>query len=236
MNCIKSGRHHSNNNQPKSTSNSEECETDKSEPNDDRLANNEDACANSVDNNECDSSGSSLVVDDEQPSSSLNSSTEENRDELENHLSGTLQSTVAVVAAKITEPAVGSDWYLYCDENFTNVNLIEEKIYEDLCYVTFSTKTEVESQLNVRLILQHPKFSIYIQHCSVVSWCVLFCFVQVLLILECIVHFHIHLIAFDSVLLGNFSAILFIHSNRSTIDLIPDKTSSWLNDFYFDSF
>lgn len=135
--------HHSNNNQPKNTSNSEECEAEKSEPNDDRLATNEDACANSVDNNECDSSGSSLVVDDEQPSSSLNSSTEENRDELENHLSGTAQ-TASNVAAKITEPAVGSDWYLYCDENFTNVNLIEEKIYEDLCYVTFSTKPEVE--------------------------------------------------------------------------------------------
>lgn len=134
---------HSNNNHTKCTHKSDECAT-KSEPNDDRLANIEDdACANSVDNNECDSGGSSLVVDDEQPSSSLNSSTEENRDELENHLNGT--SSSSKTSKTIIEPAVGSDWYLYCDENFTNVSLIEEKIYEDLCYVTFSTKPEVES-------------------------------------------------------------------------------------------
>lgn len=127
-----------------------------------------------MDNNECDSGDSSLVVDDEPPSSSLNSSTEENRDELENHLNGTSCSTAkstitatsaaaaaaattatAAVAAttKIIEPAVGSDWYLYCDENFTNVNLIEEKIYEDLCYVTFSTKPEVRLHPTVLLPL-----------------------------------------------------------------------------------
>lgn len=132
--------HHSNNNHgAKNTQISDEC-AEKSEPNDDRLANNEDACENSVDNNECDSGGSSIVNDDEQPSSSLNSSTEENRDELENHLNGTTRTQTT----KLTEPAVGSDWYLYCDDNFTNVSLIEEKIYEDLCYVTFSTKPEVE--------------------------------------------------------------------------------------------
>lgn len=148
----------SNNNHSKNSSSEQSGDCDEtSEPNDDRLANNGDACVNNVDNNECDSGDSSLVVDDEQPSSSLNSSTEENRDELENHLNGTSRSTgprataaaaVAAAAAevattKIIEPAVGSDWYLYCDENFTNVNLIEEKIYEDLCYVTFSTKPEV---------------------------------------------------------------------------------------------
>lgn len=134
---------YSNNNDAKCTPKSDEF-AEKSQPNDDRLANNENACANSVDNNECDSGGSSLVVDDEQPSSSLNSSTEENRDELENQLNGTSRTT----STKMVEPAIGSDWYLYCDENFTNVSLIEEKIYEDLCYVTFSTKPEVESIRN----------------------------------------------------------------------------------------
>lgn len=153
--CARSNNNHSKNNS--SSEQSADCDDETSEPNDDRLVNNGDACANNVDSNECDSGDSSLVVDDEQPSSSLNSSTEENRDELENHLNGTSRSTkstakatsaaataaAAAAATKIIEPAVGSDWYLYCDENFTNVNLIEEKIYEDLCYVTFSTKPEV---------------------------------------------------------------------------------------------
>lgn len=100
---------------------------EKTETNGTRLANSEDACATSVDNNECDSSGSSL-----------NSSTEENQDEIDTTLVNGISSTM-----KITEPALGSDWYLYCDDDFTNVSLIEEKIYEDLCYVTFSTKPEV---------------------------------------------------------------------------------------------
>lgn len=125
-------------------------------PNNDRSIANEDVCTNNVDNNECDSgsggsNSGSLVVDDEQPSSSLNSSTEENRDELENNLNGTSRKC----ATKITEPAVGDDWYLYCDENFTNVSLVEEKIYEDLCYVTFSTNLpEVESKQYCLLFYQ----------------------------------------------------------------------------------
>lgn len=152
----------SNNNHSKDSSSEQSGDCDEtSEPNDDRLVNNGDACANNADGNECDSGDSSLVVDDEPPSSSLNSSTEENRDELENHLNGTSRSTksttkstsaaatAAAAATKIIEPAVGSDWYLYCDENFTNVNLIEEKIYEDLCYVTFSTKPEVRLHCTV---------------------------------------------------------------------------------------
>lgn len=93
----------------------------------------------SVDNNECDSGGSSLIVDDEQLSSSLNSSTEENRDELENHLNGTSYASMM----NIIEPILGSDSYLYCGENF--INGIGEKIYEDLCYVTLSREPEVES-------------------------------------------------------------------------------------------
>lgn len=137
-----SNNNHSKNSSIEQSGDGDGDETETSEPNDDRLANNGVACVNNVDNNECDSGDSSLVIDDEQPSSSLNSSTEENRDELENHLNGTSRSTTGT-ATKIIEPAVGSDWYLYCDENFTNVNLIEEKIYEDLCYVTFSTKPEV---------------------------------------------------------------------------------------------
>lgn len=133
-----------NNNHAKSTAKSNECD-ETPESNDDQLVSSEDACENSADNNDCDSGGSSSVADDELPSSSLNSSTEENRDELENHLNGTTRAPIT----KIIEPAVGSDWYLYCDANFTNVNLIEEKIYEDLCYVTFSTKTEVRSQFKI---------------------------------------------------------------------------------------
>ncbi|XP_031638743.1 protein vav-like [Contarinia nasturtii] len=125
---------------------SDKC-AEKSETNGTRLANNEDARTTSVDNNECDSSGSSLVADDEQASSSLNSSTEENQEELENHLNNGGSSTVATI--KITEPPLGSDWYLYCDDDFTNVSLIEEKIYEDLCYVTFSKKPEVVCQTQV---------------------------------------------------------------------------------------
>lgn len=105
-------------------------------PNDDQLVNNGDVCANNVESNECDSGDSSIVADDEAQSNSLNSSTDDNRDELENNLNA---SNRMVAGAVMNEPAVGSDWYLYCDENFTNVNLIEEKIYEDLCYVTFST-------------------------------------------------------------------------------------------------
>lgn len=116
----------------------------------DQLANSDDGCANNMENNECDSGGSSDVADDEAQCDNLNSSTEENRDEFENNLNDTNQmsrnssadddATSCNNGATITftEPAVGSDWYLYCDENFTNCNLIEEKIYEDLCYVTFS--------------------------------------------------------------------------------------------------
>lgn len=148
----------SNNNHSKSNSIEQSADCDNtSEPNDGRLANIDDACVNNVDNNDCDSGDSSIVVDDEPPSSSLNSSTEENRDELENHLNGTARSTTTTSAAtttaatKLIEPAVGSDWYLYCDDNFTNVNLIEEKIYEDLCYVTFSTKPEVRCSSTFKL-------------------------------------------------------------------------------------
>lgn len=46
---------------------------------------------------------------------------------------------------RINKPAVGSDWYLYCDEDYTNTSLYEEKIYEDLCYITISSnRSEVE--------------------------------------------------------------------------------------------
>lgn len=104
--------------------------------------------SNSIDNNECDSGGSSLVVDDEPQSSSLNSSTEENRDELENHIGDSKSTTkrLAAASAAVAATSVANDWDLYCKENFATVNPMEEKIYEDLCYVTFSTNLpEVEN-------------------------------------------------------------------------------------------
>lgn len=128
-------RHSNNNHQSKYTQPMDD-DSKESIPNDDQLVNNGDVCANNVESNECDSGDSSIVADDEVHSNSLNSSTDDNRDELENNLNA---SNRMVAGAVMNEPAVGSDWYLYCDANFTNVNLIEEKIYEDLCYVTFST-------------------------------------------------------------------------------------------------
>lgn len=138
----------------------------------------------------------------------MNSSTEENRDDLENHLNGTTRAT----ATKLIEPAVGSDWYLYCDENFTNVSLIEEKIYEDLCYVTFSTKSEVRVNPSQSSASENIFFSSFFS----LSFCVhLFCaFNLLMLVVNRFSYYHyiaicfltqsyfvlyFHFIAFDSV-------------------------------------
>lgn len=91
------------------------------------------ATANDVDNNECDSgesnSGSS-VADDEQPSSSSNGISHNHHDHLsDRNLNGSHD------VYYIVEPAIGSDRYLLCDDNFFNSEYKEEKIYEDLCYV-----------------------------------------------------------------------------------------------------
>lgn len=87
---------------------------------------------NDVDNNECDSGESnsgSFVVDDEQPSSSSNSITHNNHERSDTNLNG------SHIIYDMVELAIGDDWYLYCDSNCSNIDYIEEKIYEDLCYV-----------------------------------------------------------------------------------------------------
>lgn len=89
---------------------------------------NENSGRNSIDANDDDSGGSSLVADadadadDEPHSNSFNSSIEENRGDFENNINDQ-----------------AANWELFINENLAIINPNEEKIYEDLCYVTFST-------------------------------------------------------------------------------------------------
>lgn len=74
-----------------------------------------------IDNGGGDSGSSSVIADDENRSNSFGS-TEENRADFENSNLNDVSST----------------WENFINDNLSSLNQNEEKIYEDLCYVTFS--------------------------------------------------------------------------------------------------